>query len=245
MGFEKSFNYDDVFLRSATVGFIAQFHRKLTWENRFDDKTSIVTVPFYYSMTGDERFLLDAFLDDTVGNRPELNIDPKPRAIVTLTNRTTKTSEFTNPNVPIQVYKDVDGQLQKTTSKYRVIPIKLTFDISISLNTEIELFKCEQSIWNLFYLYRYFKFEYNYFRLDAHMQLPDNNNTEIAREIGGLNGEDIKSIKLSVDVHTYYPVPPIQAPITSSNKKVKFKGSLWYLKNQNNQRKWLGGDNFK
>lgn len=243
--FEKSFNYDDVFLREATVAFISQFYRKLRWYNTYDDKQTLVTVPFYYSITGDERFLLDAFLDDTIGSRPELNIDPIPRAHVILTARTNKTSEYSNPNAPVQVYKDIDGQLQKVTTTYRILPLKLTYDITIYLSTEIDMFKCEQSIWDLFYLYRYFHFDYKYFRIDCIMLIPDANNTEIQREIAGITGEDRKTIKLSVDIHTFYPIEPQKAPLISANKKVSFKGSVWNLRSETNKRNFLGTDIFK
>jgi hypothetical protein len=246
MEFEKSFNYDDIFLRDVTVSLISQLHNKLRWYNKFDDKQVLVTIPFQYSLLGDERYLMDAFMDDTTGKRPELNIDPLQRAVVLLTSRTTKTSEFSNPNVPIQVYKEIDGQLQKVTiQNQRILPLKLTYDVTIKFSTEIEMFKCEQAIWNSFYPYKYFHFEWNYYRIDCTFSIPDSVNTEIPREIAGLSTEDKKTIKFSIDVNTNFPIDPVKAPISSSRKKVEFRGSIWQLRHQNRDRKWLGGVSYE
>src|SRR6266403_943931 len=194
MDFEKSYNYDDVFLRSATVSLISQLHNRLRWYNTFEDKKVLVSIPFQYSLVGDERYLMDAFMDDTYGTRPELNIEQLQRAIILL--------------------------------------------------TEAEMFKCEQAIWNTLYPYKYFNFEWNYYRIDCTMSIPDSVSAEIPREIQGFSGEDKKTIKLSIDVNTFYPIEPVQAPISSSRKKVEFRGSMWELRKQNRERKWLGGTSF-
>ncbi len=240
--YEKSSNFDDVFLRDVTVSLISQLHNKLKWYVGFEDKRVLVTIPFRYSLSGDERYLLDAFIDDTVGNRPELNIDQLQRGMVLLTSRTTKTTDFSNPNVPIQVYKEVDGQLQKVTiSNQRMLPLKLTYDVTIKVSTESEMFKCEQAIWNSLYPYKYFHFDWNYYRINCTMSIPDAVSTEIPREIAGITGEDKKTVKFSIDVNTYYPIDPVEAPISNSRKKVVFKGSVWELRHQNKNRNWLGG----
>lgn len=246
MDFEKSYNYDDVFLRDVTVSLISQLHNKLRWYNTFENKKVLVSIPFQYSLVGDERYLMDAFMDDTYGNRPELNIDQLQRAMVILTSRNTKTAEFANPNVPIQVYKEIDGQLQKVIiQNQRILPLKLTYDVTIKVSTEAEMFKCEQAIWNTLYPYKYFNFEWNYYRIDCTMSIPDSVNTEIPREIQGYSGEDKKTIKFTIDVNTFYPVEPVQAPISSSRKKVEFRGSMWELRHQNRERKWLGGATYE
>lgn len=246
MDFEKSYNYDDVFLRDVTVSLISQLHNKLKWYNTFEDKKVLVSIPFQYSLTGDERYLMDAFMDDTYGKRPELNIDTLQRGMVLLSSRSTKTSEYTNPNVPIQVYREIDGQLQKVTiENQRILPLKLSYEVTIKVSTEGEMFKCEQAIWNSLYPYKYFNFEWNYFRIDCTMSIPDSVNTEIPREIQGVSGEDKKTIKFSIDVNTNYPIDPIHAPISSSRKKVEFRGSVWELRHQNKDRKWLGGVSYE
>ena len=36
--FEKSFNYEDVFLRDLTLGVIGEFYRKVRWVDKWEDK---------------------------------------------------------------------------------------------------------------------------------------------------------------------------------------------------------------
>lgn len=244
--FEKKFNYDDVFFRSITLGVIKEFTEKIKWKNTWHDKDKEVTIPFYYSMAGQERFLMDAFIDDIAGKRPELNIDPLPRAHIILETSTAKTNEYTNPNVKLLKYEEEDGQIKKTLGTYRVIPLKLTFKVDILLRTEIDMMKCQQAILDFFYIYKYFQIDYKFLRVDCNLFLPDALNTEFQREIPGLNTEDSKKkISFSVDVHTNYPVEPTESQTIPFNKKVVFKGKTLNLGRRGRKRRFLGDDNLQ
>ena len=90
------FNYDDVFFRDLTVCVLDTMEGRIKWVNKFSSGDVPVDVPFYYSVTGDERFLLDSFQDDIVSNNRyiELNTDIIPRGHLTLTNWSIKSDEF-------------------------------------------------------------------------------------------------------------------------------------------------------
>jgi hypothetical protein len=241
--FEKTFNYDNVFIRSVAIGMIKQFYRKLRWVNNFSSIDREVTIPFYYSNKGDDRFMIDAFIDDVVGKRPELNIDPVPRGIVKLTSASSKLNEYSNPNVNTLVYKEEDGEIKKVFGRYRPIPVLLTFNVEIRLESEIDIFKCQQSIWDLFWMYKYFYIDYKFMRIDAAMFISENQTTEISREINGLQtSKDKKSISFDVNIHSNYPIEPDDSKLINVNKKVVFKGDINSLRGKGRKRKFLGGN---
>ena len=62
----ERFNFEDVFFRDLTVCVLDTLEGQVKWLNRFSSGDVFVQVPFYYSLTGDERFLLDSFADDIV-----------------------------------------------------------------------------------------------------------------------------------------------------------------------------------
>ena len=62
----EKFNYDETFLRDLTICLLDTLEGRVKWVNRFTSGDVQVNVPFYYSLTGDDRFLLDAFTDDIV-----------------------------------------------------------------------------------------------------------------------------------------------------------------------------------
>ncbi len=226
--FEQTHNWNEVFLRDVTIGLTSELYRKIRWFNRWQNgETKLITVPFYYSMTGDDRFLLDAFVDDIPGQRPELNIDPVPRAVIELASWGAKKSEFTNPNVDIIMHEERDGELQQAIGKYRIIPMRMSYSIDIYLASEGDVFKCSQSILDWLWAYKHFYIDYKSMRIDAAFYIPDEQSTEIERTIAGLSGDNAKHIKFNVDVHTYYPVAPIKNKPIPINKKVRFKGNMW------------------
>ena len=59
-------NFEDCFFRDLTVCVLDTLEGEVKWKNKFTSGTIDVNVPFYYSMTGNERFLLDSFADDVV-----------------------------------------------------------------------------------------------------------------------------------------------------------------------------------
>lgn len=238
-------NFNDVFLRDLTLGVMNEFFRKVRWINVWDDAKKLVTVPIYYGMTGDEKFLLDAYVDDIVGKRPDLNIDPIPRAHFVLDNSTIVRDQYTNPNCDMVYYKEIDGTLTKLEGMLRRIPIKATYTMEFRVNKEIDLMKCYQSLWDFFFAYKYFHIMSNSIRIDAIINIPDDKTAEILREIEGIKGPStIKKIKFTFDVFSTHLVEPISAPQTVVANQSR---RLLYGKTRNLQRVetppvYLGGD---
>ena len=61
------------FFRDLTICVLDTLEGQVKWVNRFTSGDKFVEVPFYYSMTGDEKFLLDSFTDDIVSGDSEGN----------------------------------------------------------------------------------------------------------------------------------------------------------------------------
>lgn len=244
--FEQKSNYDNVFLRNITLGVMSEFYRKIRWINTWNDKQKLITVPVYYSSVGNERFMLDAFVDDIIGTRPELNIDPVPRALFNISDFLVKKSEISNPNVNMAFYKEENGILKKKLAKFQVLPIKVDYQIEIKIASEIDLMKCQQSILDWFYNYKYFYYTYDSWRIDATLFMPDNVTAEMNREIQGLSGnkDTAKTIKFNVEVHTFYPIPlKEQTPIIATScNKVLMKGSVYNMGIVNEKKVYIGGN---
>jgi hypothetical protein len=200
------FNMEDVFFRDLTVCVLDTLEGQVNWVNRFSSGDVNVNVPFYYSLAGDERFLLDSFSDDVVSNNRyvELNTDIIPRGHITLTSYDIRADEFANPNVWLKMVIENQTEIKKMLTKVRAVPITAKYDLVILLNSEIDTFKCSQAIIDTLWLYRFMYFEYNFMNIDAVMILPDSNQVEITREKNMTNDNTIK-LSVSFEVQTYYP----------------------------------------
>jgi hypothetical protein len=200
------FNMEDVFFRDLTVCVLDTLEGQVNWVNRFSSGDVNVNVPFYYSLAGDERFLLDSFSDDVVSNNRyvELNTDIIPRGHITLTSYDIRAEEFANPNVWLKMVIENQTEIKKMLTKVRAVPITAKYDLVILLNSEIDTFKCSQAIIDTLWLYRFMYFEYNFMNIDAVMILPDSNQVEISREKNMTSDNTIK-LSVSFEVQTYYP----------------------------------------
>jgi hypothetical protein len=202
----EKFNMDDVFIRDLTVCLLDKLEGQLRWTNRFTDKDVEVEVPFYYSLSGDERYLLDSFQDDIVSQNRfvELNTDQIPRAHLTYAGLNIKSDEFANPNVWVRAVVENETEIKRMLSKIRAIPVTVNYDLTIILSSEIDVFKCSQSIMNTLWLYKYMYFEHNFMSIDAILLMPDGEQLEIQREKNLASDNSIK-LTASLEVHTYYP----------------------------------------
>ena len=225
----QKFNFDEVFFRDLTVCVLDTLEGRLNWINRFSSGNISVSVPIYYSMTGDDRFLLDSFQDDIVSNNRyvELNTDQIPRGHLTLSNFNIRSDEFRNPNVWLRTVVEDDVEVKKLLKRVKAIPISVTYDLTILLKNEIDVFKCAQEIMNTLWLYRFMYFEHNYMHIDAFMLMPDTETIQIQRE-KNLKSDDSVKLTASIEVQTYYPtfVDPKQVKVVTKVIKSNCQSSI-------------------
>lgn len=202
----ERFNFEDVFFRDLTVCVLDTFEGQVRWINRFSSGDVPVNVPFYYSLTGDERFLLDSFADDVVSENRfvELNSDQIPRGHLTMTGFNIKSDEFANPNVWLRMVVENEIEIRKVLARVRAIPITVNYELNILLSSEIDTFKCAQSIMDTMWIYKFMYFEHNFMNIDAVILMPDTNQIEMSREKNLTSDNNIK-LKASFEVSTYYP----------------------------------------
>ena len=202
----ERYNYDDVFFRDLTVCVLDTLEGEIKWVNKFQSGDREVNVPFYYSLTGDERFLMDSFNDDIVSNNRfvDVNADIVPRGHITLTSFDIRSDEFANPNVWLKMVVENNEEVRKILTKVRAVPISAKYDLSILLSSEIDVFKCSQAIMDTLWLYRFMYFEHNFMNIDAVMLIPDSNSVEIQRE-KSLSSDNTIKLTVSFEVQTYYP----------------------------------------
>ena len=220
------FNFEDVFLRDLTVCVLDTLEGEVRWVNRFTSGDREVKVPFYYSVTGDERFLLDSFSDDVVSDSRyvELNTDVIPRGHLTMTGFTIKSDEFANPNVWLRMVVENNEEVKRLLTKVRAVPVSVSYELGIILASEIDTFKASQAVMNTLWLYRFMYFEHNFLNIDAVMLMPDNNQVEISRE-KNLTSDNTIKMTVSFEVHTYYPA---FRGIDQDRNTIEPKKTRWY-----------------
>ena len=224
---ENKFNWEDVFLRDLIVSFMDVLNDRIYWVNNWEDESKKIEVPFYYSVTGGDDFLLDSFVDDVPDKRIELNYDKIPRGIVTLTSWKIKSDQLTNPNVRISRFVENNAMLKRVVSKVRALPMNATFEVKIKVSSELDLFKAVQAFWNFIYQYQYFDFEHNFLRINAFLKIPDDNTNTVLREVR-MDSPIYPEQTFTINIETYYPLYGDIENIPAI-KRTLFKQFSWKL----------------
>ena len=218
MDFLKDFNHDEVFFRGLLVGLISELNNRITYPQIGNDNIwREIFIPFLPTLTGDEPFLQDNFLDygDCDGNPAfaEGNYDGIPRGIVEMGACQIVTTSSTNKYVRATYMKEIPnasgdgGSEMKAYSSYLApIPLSQTFNIHIKVNTEIEIFKIQARIIEVFFKNFVYYFEYNGMRIPCQGTMPTDTGDR-PKLFNYSYGTDKQSVTISfpIAVETYLP----------------------------------------
>jgi len=212
MELDNVYNFDDVWIRGIGVSLCRTLTRNIRWINRFAEggpegnglKRRVVC-PFYLTIPGDERFVLDTWVDDIRGERIELNTDQIPRAVVTFNSATPISNEFANPNQYLSQQTKINDEVRNIISKVKAVPIQLNYQIEISVASERDAYMAWQRTLDTLFNYMFFRMDYYGLQIDAVLLLPDDQSIEIPREID-MGSDTRKVMKFSINVKSYYPI---------------------------------------
>lgn len=209
MAFNHKYNTDDAIIRAAIVGLVNELNNKIHYENVWSDTDKrVVRVPFFYAMSGDERFLQDYFSDwsDCAPDFIEGNTDPIPRGQISLTGVSILSSNLTSRYVRGYYNEEVDGELKRFNSYLNSIPIQMNFSAEILVDTVVDSFKIIQSIISTLYRTLTFSVSFKGFRVPTQAGFPDSYNSNKQFEFTYGVNERLK-ISFDVELQTYLPIP--------------------------------------
>jgi len=198
-------NYDNVYFRMITVALAKTMNRAIRWIDYFKDEKRCITVPMTNKMFGQERFLLDSFVDDITDQRVELNTDQIPRGIISLTSWAPVSDEFANPNIYIPKETKIHNELKRIVTKVKAVPMKMNFDVEICLDNARDVYLCSEKLVYLYFNYYFFSMDYFGMNIPIVLEMPDDQNVEMPTE-GDLTSDKIKSIKFPLSIRSNYPI---------------------------------------
>jgi hypothetical protein len=208
MAFSHKYNTDDVLIRACIVGLVNELNNRINYEQQWSDKeTQIVKVPFFYAMSGDERFLQDYFSNwsDCAPDFIEGNTDPIPRGTIFLTGVSVLSGNLTSRYVRGYYNKEVDGELKRFNSYINSIPVQLNFSAEILVDTSIDTFKIIQSAIGVLYRTLVFNVNYKGFRIPTQAGFPDNYNNDKQFEFTYGNTDRLKTT-FDIELQSYLPI---------------------------------------
>jgi hypothetical protein len=223
-GFLEKFNTDDVFLRGLITSFIRTLNDKVKYIQINDQQEVLeVYIPFFYSMTGDESFLQNFYLQykNCLTDEPiaEGNYDVIPRGIVTMGTSQIDVQGLGNKFTRMSYTKETnEGEMKTFSSFTNSLPLTIQFEITIKIDTLLDAFKIYQSVIQTFYKTYTFSFEYEGFRIPCQVGFPESYESTKQLEFSYNNTPQYIDFKFSVAMETYFP----EKDLTTE----KFRGNL-------------------
>jgi len=210
-GFLQKYNTDDVFLRELIIAFIRSLNEKLTYYQTNDQQQLLeVYVPFYFSLTGDEPFLEDFFVEykncSTDEIHAEGNYDIIPRGTVSFTSCEINVQSLTNKYVRMTYTKeDVTGEMKSFSSHVNSIPLSVSFNVGIKADTLLDAFKLHQNVIQTFYKTYTFSFDHDGIRIPCQVGFPDSYEIIKAGEFTYSTNPQFVEFNFSASIETYLP----------------------------------------
>ncbi len=208
MAFNHKYNNADTIIRGCIVGLVNEMNNRIHYQNVWSDEDSrLVRVPFFYAMSGDERFLQDYFSDwsDCAPDFIEGNYDGVPRGTVFLSGVSVLGSNLTSRFVRGYYNKEVEGELKRYNSYINSIPLQLNFNAEILVDTSIDSFKIVESIVAVFYKTLVYNVAFKGFRVPTQAGFPEG--FDLGKQFEFTYGvTDRQKITFDLEVQTYLPL---------------------------------------
>jgi hypothetical protein len=232
-GVHHKFNYDNIFIRTVIAGVINILNDRVYLIYRLSDtETKTHYVPFYYSLTGDERALQDFYVqwnDCIQPKKVDGNIDVLPRGMVKMNNVNINTSSLTNYLVRGDFVKeDENNQLLTYSAKMHSIPLKMNFEIEIQADTQEDSWKIWEKVIEVFWPTVASSVRWNYVRIPFQMGFPADMPIEklFQWSFGSVTSQNVNTnMKFTVELETYYPIFDKNTQFFKGNQILDFVSS--------------------
>jgi hypothetical protein len=202
-------NKDDVLFRNLIIGTLHALDDRIFWNNVIDNKKSRVDVPAYFTVAGSERFLSDIFL-----NSDELKKDGKatglyekyPRAVLNLTGITLQEEYLTNKFKRANFIKQTeDNEVKQYNAEFMEAPFKMDFEVTIHVDSIVDIFKCINSIFENMYKNVYYYVDVFSIKVPCYFAIPPDINKERLMQFGLSDKKEIQ-ITFPIEVQASYPI---------------------------------------
>jgi len=205
--YNQEFNKDNTILRYVIVSLLAELKNKVYFYNQIDEDTSVkINIPFYYSVTGGERFLSDNFLYKPIEENYAIgDYEVVPRGVIQLDSVSIDSSRQTNKFVRSEFVREYEGQLKTYSLETAYLPLNLSFSTTIICSNNLEMLKATESVMSKLYKEILFQVDLGMFRVPGVFQVPDDFSQNRQFEFS-LSDKKEFQVTLSLEVRTFMPV---------------------------------------
>ncbi len=205
--YNQEFNKDNTILRYLVVGMLAELSKKVYYYNQVDEDTlKKIEVPFFYSVSGNERFLLDNFMFDAEKAGKAIgDYEVVPRGVIQMNSMSINSDEQTNKFVRAEFVREWEGVLKTFSLMTNFLPITIGFSVTVICSNNLEMLKVTEAIMSKLYKGTLFNCDLGMFRVNAAMSVPEDFSQERLFE-WGLNDKKEFQVTFDMELRSFMPV---------------------------------------
>ena len=205
--YNQEFNKDNTILRYIIVALLAELKDKVYYYNQIDeDSLKKIPVPFFYSITGDGRFLMDNFLYDAEAKGKAIgDYETVPRGIIQLTGISIDSGSQTNKFARGEFVQEWEGILKTFSLETNFLPLNMSFDCTVVCSSNLEMLKVTESLMSKVYKNTLFQVDLGMMRVQASFAVPEDYTQNRLFEFQ-LNDKKEWSVTFPIEVSSFMPV---------------------------------------
>lgn len=200
----------DVYIRNVIVTIWKSLNNVIQLNYVKNNQYEHKKIPFYFEMSGDERFLQDLFFGETNDLVEKMsisgNFEKIPRGIFSLGAPVLDTSQYSSKYIPgRKIEISLDGVVSEYFSNVNILPVSIPIDCEIKVSTTLDLYKTWETIIKTLHNMTAVEFTYDNFPIKGQLVLSTDTNLDKTTEFSF--GDLIeKKITFSLELKTYFPI---------------------------------------
>lgn len=230
MSIWHKYNNENILMRAVIAGLLDVLNNQIKYNQVWsDEEIEEIKVPWFFNQSGDERFMQDFYTmyAQCVPPKPvDGNFDFIPRGIVSYTGSAIDSGRITTRYVQGTYVKEIDNKLEQFVSFLYSIPLNVSFDLELWIDTYTTALKIEQQLREVFYKNKTYYVYYKGLRVGCTAGFPEQVGIEKKIEYSFEENNKIK-LRFSLEVEAYQPVFDPTTEMKASNRMSGFAYRLY------------------
>ena len=227
-------NTDNVYFRNLVITILNLLNEKIRIKHvisKTDDR--LITIPFFFGANGDERFMQDLFLQQTINDFIDVkvvegNTDVLPRGHMTIASIGINQGSLTQKFTFGEFTRENDGELLTYYAPINWIPLSITLNIEMHVDTKLALFKIMEQIMDVFYKVLPFKFLYSGLVVEGRIGFPETQAYDIKNEFTFPDPTRM-SFPIDLECEVYKPIINEEQAVLKSKRIEQFEINTFVL----------------
>lgn len=205
--YNQTKNYDNSVLRYIIVALLAELQDKIYIYQHLEDLTTEkVEIPFMYSITGQERFLKDEYMYDSINAGKAIgDYEKVPRGVINLASIGIDSGSQMNKFTQAKFVHEVDGVLKTFYLRTCFLPLNISFTCDMVCSTQLEQLKVTEAIMSKLYSVNLFYVDLGMMNVQSSYTLPTDYSQERPIDFQ-MDGQKEYKVSFNIEVKSFLPV---------------------------------------